>query len=278
MMITPSQNLTGPQIVRSMILFFGAFLFAFIINSYIIHEAGHAFGGVLFGCKFEKLIINPFGTGGWRSQCPNPMEMTGRVVQGMGGPLFGLPLSIAITLLLWGRRKPVLLPLLMSASVALIGNFLGVLDSMQNYPGHIFDFGWTRLIGVPPSLIWIIGITSLIIGIVLMNLLLPLAGIGPNEPFWKVLVLNISTWPLYLLIRLVFQSIAGLNISGPLSFFVFGVILAILMALPYKLIFKIAHRFTRIYTEPVLPSMLAVWLSFGLGLGLAFVLAVLSPL
>ena len=48
-MITTSQNLSGTQLARSLLLFFGAFMFAFILNSYIIHEAGHAFGGMLFG-------------------------------------------------------------------------------------------------------------------------------------------------------------------------------------------------------------------------------------
>jgi hypothetical protein len=64
-MNTIPQRLTGPQLFRSMLLFFSAFLFAFSLNSYIIHEAGHAFGGVLFGCQFEGLNVNPFGTGGW---------------------------------------------------------------------------------------------------------------------------------------------------------------------------------------------------------------------
>ena len=99
-----SHKLTGIKLIRSMLMFFGAFLFALIIHSYIIHEVGHAFGGVLFGCKFQKLIINPFGTGGWRSQCPSQMTGTGRLIQGMGGPIFGLPISVAVTLLFWRKR------------------------------------------------------------------------------------------------------------------------------------------------------------------------------
>ena len=37
-----SNNLSVTQLCRAMLLFFGAFMFAFIVNSYIIHEAGHA--------------------------------------------------------------------------------------------------------------------------------------------------------------------------------------------------------------------------------------------
>jgi hypothetical protein len=273
-MNTGSKNLTGTQLIRSLLLFFGSFMFAFILNSYIIHEAGHAFGGMLFGCKNKSLIINPFGTGSWDSQCPF-MTLKGKVVQGMGGPIFGLPISIAITLLLWRKRRPVLLPLLMSAPVVCIANFLGVLDSMLNYPGHIFDYGWMLLIGVTPFFVRVIGIISLVIGIILMNLLLPLAGIEITEPFWKVLLLNLSTWPLYLLIRLFYQVSEGVDSAGPMSFFILGGILAIFTALPFRPILKFASRFTK--TEPVIPSTRVAWLVFGLGMGLTVGLTLLNP-
>lgn len=277
-MNTTSQNFTGPQLARSMLLFFGAFMFAFILNSYMIHEAGHAFGGMLFGCKIKGLYINPFGTGGWDSQCPNPLTMgsTGRFLQGMGGPIFGLPISVAITLFLWRKRRPILMPLLMSATVVCIGNFLGVLDSMLNYPGHIFDYGLMLQIGVPSVIIWGIGIASLVLGIILMNLLVPLAGIRITDPLWKVWLLNLATWPLYLLLRLFYQVLAGVDIAGPLSFLILGVILASFTALPFRLILKFASRYINI--EPVLPSERAVWLSFGLGVGLTIVLAVSFPI
>lgn len=277
-MNTLSQNLTGNQLVRSMLLFFGAFMFAFLVNTVIMHEAGHAFGGVLFGCKLKELYINPFGTGGWDSQCPSPLTMgsTGKVIQGMGGTIFGLPISIAFTLLLWRKRRPILLPVLMSAYVAFIGNFLGVLDSVQNYPGFIFDYGWLLHIGVPSFVIWVIGIASLVIGIILINLLIPLAGIGITEPFWKVLLLHLSTWPPYLLIRLLYQVSAGVKISGPLSFFIFGIILATLTAVFFRPILNIASRFTN--TQHVLPSARAVWLGFGLGAGLTVVIALSVPI
>ncbi len=277
-MNTTSQNLSGTQLFRSMQLFFGAFMFAFILNSYIIHEAGHAFGGMLFGCKIQGLNLNPFGTGDWESLCPNPLTMgsTGRFLQGMGGPIFGMPISIAITLLLWRRRRPVLLPLLLSAPVVCIANFLGVLDSMLNYPGHIFDYGWMLQNGVSPYIIRLIGFVSLALGIILMNLLVPLAGVGIREPFWKVLLLNLVTWPLYLLIRLIYQVYNGAESTGPVSLLFLGVILAIITALPCKPILKFFSRFTNL--EPVLPSSRAVWYSFGLGVGFAFVLTLINPI
>lgn len=128
-MNTTSQHLTGSQLTRSMLLFFGAFLFAYSLNFYIIHEAGHAFGGVLFGCQLEGLNVNPFSPGGWRNQCPDTMTLTGQFVRVMGGEIFGLPLSIAVTFLLWRKRSPLLLPLRMSAAVICIGNVFSVLDS-----------------------------------------------------------------------------------------------------------------------------------------------------
>ena len=277
-MNTSSQNITGPQLAQSLLLFFGAFMFAFILNSYIIHEAGHAFGGVLFGCKLKGLYINPFGTGGWDSLCPNPLTMgsTGRFLQGMGGPIFGLPISFAITLFLWRKRRPILMPLLMSATVVCIGNFLGVLDSILNYPGHIFDYGLMLQMGVPSVIIWGIGIVSLVMGIILMNLLVPLVGIRVTDPLWKVWLLNLATWPLYLLIRLFYQVSAGAAIEGPTSFLILGTIIATFTTLPFRPILKFASRYINI--EPILPPERAVWLSLGMGVGLTIALSVAFPI
>jgi len=270
------QRLSGSQLIRSMLLFFGSFLFALSLNSYVIHEAGHAFGGVLFGCKFEGLNANPFGTGGWRDQCSDTMTLTGKFFRGLGGQIFGLPLSVAVALLLWRKKSPVLLPLLMSATVVCIGNMFSVLDSISSYPNFIHDYGWALHVGIPPSILWVIGIASLVVGIILMNLLIPLGGIGPNEPFWKVLVLNLSTWSPYLAIRLIYQSLIGINIAGPFSVFVFGVILAMLTAIAFKPVFKLADRIT--HTEPVLPSVGTVWLTIGLGVGLTVLLVASNPI
>jgi hypothetical protein len=257
-------------------LFFGAFLFAFTVNSFIIHEAGHAIGGVLFGCQFGGLNVNPFGTGGWRNICPETMTQTGKFVQGMGGEIFGLPISIAVTLLLWRKRSPILLPLLMSAGVICIGNLLSVLDSMSAYPNSVFDYGFALHVGIPSFILAIIAITSLLSGIILMDLLLPLAGIGITTPFWQVLILSLSTWPLFMAIRVIYQSAYGVNISGPISLFIFGLLVAILTALPFRLITKLLTPIT--HTDPVLPSMGSVWLSVGLGVGLTVILVLSNNL
>jgi len=265
-----SQRLSGPQLFRSMLLFFGAFLFAFLLNSYIMHEAGHAFGGVLFGCQFEGLHVNPFGAGGWNNQCPEPMTQAGKFFQGMGGEIFGLPVSIAVTLFLWHKRTPMLISLLMAASVACIGNVISVLDSFASYPHYVFDYGLMLNAGIPPIILSVIAIVSLVIGIVMMDLLFPVAGIGRTTPFWQVLVLSLMTWPFYMALRLIYQSANGRSISGPISLFIFGLLVAILTALLYKPISKLLTSITQ--TDPVLPSMGSVWLSVGLGVGLTVIL------
>jgi hypothetical protein len=271
-----SQRLTGSQLIRSMLLFFGAFLFAFSLNSYIIHEAGHAFGGVLFGCQLEGLNVNPFSSGGWRNQCPDTMTEAGKFIQGMGGEIFGLPLSIVVTLLLWHKRSPMLLPLLMSAAVICIGNMLSVLDSLSSYPNNVFDYGLMLKLGIPPFILSVIAIISLVFGTVFMELVFPLGGIGVTTPFWQVLLLSLTTWPFYLALRLVYQSLVGNSIEGPTSLFIFGVILAMLTALSFKPVYKLANRITHI--EPMLPSASAAWLSIGLGVGLTALLVLSNPI
>ena len=169
-----------------------------------------------------------------------------------------------------------LLPVLMSATVVCIGNLLSVLDSMPSYPGFIFDYGWALQVGVPPWILWVISIASLVFGIIFMNSLTPLAGIASTEPSWKVLALNLATWPLYYVLRLIYQYLAGRSITGPLSVLVFGVIIATLTALTYKSFYKLTDL--RTYTEAVLPSPTAVWLALGLGVGLTVVLVLANPI
>lgn len=53
-MNTISQRLTWPQLIRSMLLFFGAVLFAWSLNR-VVHEAGHAFGYLLIGCRITDV-------------------------------------------------------------------------------------------------------------------------------------------------------------------------------------------------------------------------------
>jgi hypothetical protein len=275
-MNTTPKRLTGSQLIRSMLLFFSSFLFAYSLNSVIIHEAGHAFGGVLFGCQFESLHVNPFGAGGWVNRCPDTMSLTGMVIQGMGGEIFGLIISIAITLLLWRKRSPMLLPLLMSATVVCIGNVFSVLDSLSSYPNSVFDYGWAINVGMPSFILWVIGIASLLFGFIFMDLLFPLGGIGISTPFWQVLILSLTTWPFFLALRVIYQSLAGRSIEGPISILVFGVILTMLTAITFKPVYKLADRISHI--EPVLPSVGSVLLGIGLGVGLTILLVVSNPI
>jgi hypothetical protein len=169
-----------------------------------------------------------------------------------------------------------LLPLLMSAAVICIGNMLSVLDSLSSYPNNVFDYGLMLKVGIPPFILSVIAIISLVFGTVFMELVFPLGGIGVTTPFWQVLLLSLTTWPFYLALRLVYQSLVGNSIEGPTSLFIFGVILAMLTALSFKPVYKLANRITHI--EPMLPSASAAWLSIGLGVGLTALLVLSNPI
>ncbi len=168
------------------------------------------------------------------------------------------------------KKSPILLPLLMSAVVICIGNLLSVLDSMSSYPNIVFDYGLAIQAGIPSFILAIIAITSLLSGIILMDFLLPLAGIGRTTPFWQVLIVSFSTWPLFMAIRAICQSMNGINITGPMSVFFFGVIIAIFTAICFKPVIRLTDRIS--HSEPVLPGPGAAWLSIGLGVGLMVLL------
>jgi hypothetical protein len=135
----------------------------------------------------------------------------------------------------------------------LFHNFIECYTGVSLFPDFIYDYGWALQVGVPPSILWAIGIASLVFGIILMNLLIPLAGIAPTEPFWKVLVLNLSTWSLFMVVRVIYQSLIGMS---SISLFVIVVIVATGASAAVPAAWKIDGEKIVTYTEAILQEKL----------------------
>jgi hypothetical protein len=104
------------------------------------------------------------------------------IVTSAAGPLFNLILALVVFAALWRLRRPILLPLLIWAPVALVQE--GVTFSLGLLtPGG--DARWVAAAGIPTFLILVSGILLLAAGVAGVSWLLPFAGLRPEDSIWR---------------------------------------------------------------------------------------------
>jgi hypothetical protein len=161
----------------SICLLVGSFTFAFLLGE-AIHELGHYLAHLAYGNADIGIHIDPFGGSRIVGVTSLPLHVMG--VTSAAGPLFNLALAISCLLLLWRRRSPALLPLLLWGPVAMAQegvNFsLGLLT-----PGG--DAGWIVEWGVPMIVVLAAGVALLLASVATMSQLISLADLGKGEPF-----------------------------------------------------------------------------------------------
>jgi hypothetical protein len=101
---------------KSILLLVGSFVFAFLLGE-AVHELDHYLAHEAYGNAGIGIHLDPFGGSCIVGVTSLPLEVMG--VTCAAGPLSNLALAIACFLLLWHRRKPVLLPLLLWGPVAM---------------------------------------------------------------------------------------------------------------------------------------------------------------
>jgi hypothetical protein len=70
---------------------------------------------------------------------------------------------------------------------------------------------WTRVmqLGLPGGVLWVLATVMLIVGCLWMLQLLPLAGIGFQEPFWRKLIVFLAGIPMLFLCAVIYQTLFG---------------------------------------------------------------------
>jgi len=191
-------------LLKAALLFMGASFFAYCL-CLSVHETGHYLSETILGGSPRGIALNPFGENYviYLGASGTPLR---RAINGFSGPFFTVLIGVMVSLLLWRRRAPVLLPLLMVGSTSLITESVGMILSIIDVRGD-----WARVMqfGIPAGILGLLAVVMLIAGCIWMLQLLPLAGIRSQDPFWRKLVVFLAGIPVLLLCAVIYQTLFG---------------------------------------------------------------------
>jgi hypothetical protein len=210
------------QTINSVLLLAGAFTFAFLLGEFV-HDSGHYLCHQAYGNTQVQVHFDPFG--GTRIIEASGLPDRVLAITSAAGPFANLFLGLTSFFLLWRKRSPQLLPLLLWGPIALIQE--GVTFSLGLLtPGG--DAQWIAILGIPLPIILITGITFLITGLCLVALLFYLAGMRRDDPFGQKLSILFAGMCSLMLIRNIHSFwVAPFQIMENLIPLVFYLLLAI---------------------------------------------------
>ncbi len=246
------------QTIRSILLLAGAFTFAFLFGE-MVHEFGHYLGHLALGNPDIQIHLDPFGG----SRMVGASSLSDKVlgITAATGPLFNLILGIACFLLLWQKRRPVLLPLLLWGAVSMIQEGITFSLGFLTSGG---DAEWIAAVGIPAALILTTGILCILAGIVAITLLLPLAGVEADSSYWKRLLIVLLGMGSFMLLRSAHSFIASPDsIMENLVPLIFSLLLAVIVALIDKPVSDYSKREFSLTTVPVTWPLSAWALALG---------------
>lgn len=254
-----TSNIKDEPVLRPILLLFGSFVFAFILGE-TVHELGHFLTHRLYGYE-AGLVLDPFG-GSHTLGSDSPREIWG--VTTVAGPLLNLLIAMALFLLLWRRRRPMLLPLLLWFPLALVQE--GINFSLGSLtPGGDFELivNW----GVPAPLLLALGILFLAFGIVLLCMLLPLVSLIPTDSFGRKIAIVVGGMASYMFVRFLFISLTSPDHAQeqviPL---IFSLLLATIVVLLFNPLYQLLNRISESESASVTWPEVVVSLVLGLGI------------
>jgi len=188
----------------------GTSFFAFLLSG-ALHETAHYLASTIQGVPVRGIVLHPFGQdyniylGDLSVALGTPLR---RAFNGLSGPLFNILIGTMVSLLLWRKRAPVLLPLLMVGSTSLLMESVGIILEITN-PNASGDWTSVMQFGIPAGILWLLAIVMLIAGCIWMLQLLPLAGIRSQDPFWRKWIVFLVGIPILLLCAVIYQTLVG---------------------------------------------------------------------
>lgn len=250
------------SVLLPVLLLFTSFIFAFCIGE-AVHELGHFLTHRAYGYQVG-IILDPFG-GSRTLGSSSPKEIWG--ITSLMGPLFNLPVAITLSLFLWQKRQPGLLPFLLWGPIALIQE--GVTFSL----GLLTPGGDAALVvdwGVPSPVILSLGILFLASGVAMVCLELPLLNLSPKDSFSRRFIVVIGGMVSFMVVRLLYTIFSSPNLAQenvvPL---IFSLLLATIVVLLYDPLHSVLNRIS--FGEPVIVGWRAVLSSAALGIGMILV-------
>ena len=254
---------------RSVLLLLGAFAFAFCLGM-TVHELGHLVAIRLLGITEVTVSVHPF----------RPSYTSWNATRGglgyvdAAGPLGNVLLSTVVVALLWRKRSPYLLPLLLWAPMAYIGEgFNSMMQLLLDVPGS--DSVNIVVAGAPFAVVLATAAVLFIVGVVTFCLQLPLLGVSPRDSFWRVLcILVIGLAPYMILVLLYAVAFSPPDITRGVVLLAFVTLLATLLAAICRPLRRILGRHTDI--DAAAASWGAAQVSLGTGVGMVAGLILVS--
>lgn len=243
--------------LKSILLVLGAYIFSYCLGL-TFHEMGHALAYTILGISDIRIYVHPFAL----SHCdrgPVPTEML--PFTGAMGPLFNIICSTIITIAVWRKRNPKLLPLIMCAGTAFTAEGVAIIIDIAGLP-LLTDWGKVMIIGgVSPIIMGIICVLFLVIGTIILLLLLPLVNISSRDSYLRRILISIG-FILYFIFSVIYVSIFDLNVLDNRLIALLSVIgfNFLLMAL-YKPVFPFLDRIS--HTDTSIVNWSAVAIAFG---------------
>lgn len=243
--------------LKSILLLLGAYAFSFCLGL-TFHETGHALAYLIVGVSDIEIHVHPFAL----SYCSHGFRPTEVLpFTGCMGPLFNILCSSIITLAVWRKRNPKLLPLLICAGTAFLAEGVAIFIDIADLP-LLTDWGKVIIIGgISPIIMGIIGALFLAIGSTIMLLLLPLVNISSRDSYLRRILKSIG-FILYFIFSVIYVSIFDLNVLDNRLIALFSAIgFSFLLMAPYKPVFPFLDRIS--HTDTSIVNWSAVAIAFG---------------
>ena len=255
-------NENKPQrMVAFILLLAGSFIFAFLFGE-MVHEYGHYISHLAYGNSDVSVVINPFGMSRIVGVTSLPIKAMG--VTSAAGPLTDLILASLTFLLLWPKRKTILLPLLLWGPVAMISEGVNFSIGMLT-PGG--DAQWISALGIPKPLLVTLGIILIAGGIFLIGLLLYSVVIPEKRSSMSVFIIVLAGMCSLMLIRFLYTALTAPEfLMENLIPLIFSLLLAVIVVIIRPVVLKLIRRMQNASVDPL--SMQAVVTALALGLGM----------
>jgi hypothetical protein len=251
--------------LRPALLILGSFTFSWCL-AVAVHETGHAIACALAGAPNIRMHVHPFALSYVYYDGVLPLGTW--AFTAYMGPLFDLLCATAVALLLWRKRNPYLLPLLMWSATAYMMEAVGILIGL----GEGLPHDWAIVVhaGVSPIVVIAIAVVCLVIGSAIMLRLLPLANMSPEGAFPRKIGIALTGFlPFFLLSTLYAALFSREVLMARAIALASGVVLIVGLAAIYRPTYRFLDRFVHTGEAPV--RWPAAWLSLGLGIAIVAV-------
>ena len=210
-----SRGIAEPSyLARAMVLVLGASVFAYLFGV-VVHEFGHYIGAAIADVPVEGIVLHPFDLSYNDYGDLRGVSQLRLAIESAAGPVLNLFVGAGVSLFVWRRRSARWLPVVMWGPLALLQEGVGMIIGLVDYPNLESDWVSVMKAGVPPAMIGLSVAVLLVAGSVWILLLMPLAGISAEDPYWTKLVVFLAGVPLLMLGAVVYLAVIGSSVSSP---------------------------------------------------------------